>query len=83
MRKIELKLDSRNRICLTKLSDHLPSRFVAYEQKGRIILEPLVEIPASEAWIFEPQNRKLLEEVKKGLEQKGTIDRGSFKKHLK
>ena len=83
MKKIQLKLDSRNRVCLTKLAAQLPSQFIAYEEKGKIILEPLVEIPASEAWLFQPENRKILEEVKKGLAQKGKIKRGSFKKYLK
>ena len=54
-----------------------------YEKNGKIILEPTVQIPASEAWLFQPENRKILEEVKKGLDQEGTVKRGSFKKYLK
>lgn len=83
MRKIRLQLDSRNRVCLTKVSKHLPALFSAYEKDGKIVLEPLVEIPAREAWLFKPENKKILKEVTKGLQQKGTIKRGSFKKHLK
>lgn len=83
MKKIQLKLDSRNRICLTKISNDLPEHFIAYKEDDRIILEPLATIPAREAWIFKPENRKILEEVKQGLQEKGTIKLGSFKKHLK
>jgi len=83
MKKIQLRVDSRNRICLTKVSKQLPSLFSAHEEDGKIILEPMVKIPAKEAWIFKPENRKILEEVKKGLSQKGTIKRGSFKKYVK
>jgi len=83
MKKTTVKVDSRNRICLTKLSKKLPSSFSAYIEKGRIILEPLVEVPVEEAWLFAPENKKILERVKRGLKQKGTIDRGSFSKYLK
>jgi len=83
MKKIRLQLDARNRVTLTKISKQLPSTFVAYEEDGKIILEPMVEVPASEAWLFSPENKKILQEVTKGLQQKGTISRGSFKKYLK
>ncbi len=73
MKKISLQIDSRNRICLTKISKNLPTRFSAYEEDGKIILEPLAEIPAHEAWLFKPENRQILDEVKKGLQQKGSI----------
>ncbi len=75
MKKIHVRVDSRSRISLTKVSKNLPSSFYAYESNGKIILEPLAEIPMEEAWIFEPKNRHILEEVKEGLTQKGTIKR--------
>ena len=83
MKKTTIKVDSRNRICLTKLSKNLPTSFYAYTEKGKIILEPLMEVPADEAWLFAPENKEILERVKKGLKQKGVIDRGSFSKYLK
>ncbi len=46
-------------------------------------IQPLATIPAREAWLFQPENREILEEVKKGLREKGTIKLGSFKKYLK
>jgi hypothetical protein len=82
METIKLTVDSRKRISLTKL---LPggkiSSVRAYKEDERIILEPMVEIPAREAWLYE--NRPSLEKVKKGLSQKGTIKRGSFAKYAK
>jgi hypothetical protein len=53
----------------------------AYKEDDRIILEPMVEIPAREVWLYE--NKAALEKVKKGLSQKGTIKRGSFAKYSK
>ena len=82
MEVIKLTIDSRKRISLTKL---LPggkiSSVRAYRDEDRIILEPMVEIPAREAWLYE--NRDALDKVKKGLSEKGTIKRGSFAKYAK
>jgi len=83
MKKKYVRVDSRNRVSLTKISRNLPSSFYAYEFEGKIILEPLAEVPMEEAWIFEPKNRAILEEVKEGLKQKGTVKRGSFAKYAK
>ena len=82
METIKLTIDSRKRISLTKL---LPagkiSSVKAYKEEDRIILEPMVEIPAREVWLYE--NKAALEKVKKGLLQKGTTKRGSFAKYSK
>ena len=82
METIKLTVDSRKRISLTKL---LPRKKVssvrAYKENDRIILEPMVEIPAREVWLYE--NKAALEKVKKGLSQRGTIKRGSFAKYTK
>jgi hypothetical protein len=82
MEMIKLTVDSRKRISLTKL---LPtgkiSSVKAYKEEDKIILEPMVEIPAREVWLFE--NKSGLEKVRKGLSQKGTIKRGSFAKYAK
>ncbi|MEW6417998.1 MAG: hypothetical protein AB1480_07740 [Nitrospirota bacterium] len=82
METIKLTVDSRKRISLTKL---LPagkiSSVKAYKEDNRIILEPMVEIPAREVWLYE--NKAAIEKVKKGLSQKGTIKRGSFAKYSK
>jgi hypothetical protein len=82
METIKLTVDSKKRISLTKL---LPtgriSSVKAYKEDDRIILEPMVEIPAREVWLYE--NKVASEKVKKGLSQKGTIKRGSFAKYAK
>ncbi len=82
MEKIKLTVDSRKRISLTKL---LPSGNIssvkAYKEDDKIILQPMVEIPAREVWLYE--DRAALERVKKGLSQKGMIKRGSFAKYAK
>ena len=80
MEAIELSVDSKKRISLTKL---LPegkiSSVRAYKENDKIVLEPMIEIPAHEVWLY--QNKDGLEKVKKGLSQKGTIKRASFAKY--
>lgn len=82
MEAIKLTVDSRKRISLTKF---FPNRKIssvkAYKENDRIILEPMVEIPAREVWLYE--NEVALKKVKTGLSQKGTIKRGSFAKFTK
>ncbi|MBS3907979.1 MAG: hypothetical protein KGZ49_13185 [Syntrophaceae bacterium] len=82
MGAINLTVDSRNRISLTKLfPDKKVSSVRAYKENEKIILEPMVEIPAREVWLYE--NETALKKVKTGLSQKGTIKRGSFARHAK
>ena len=82
MEAIKLTVDSRNTISLTKL---LPegkiSSVRAYREDEKIILEPMVEVPAREAWLYE--NREALRKIRAGLSQKGTLKRGSFAKYPK
>ena len=82
MEAIKLVVDSRKRISLTRL---LPegkiSSVRAYREEDRIILEPMIEIPAREAWLY--ADKVALEKVRKGLSQKGTVKRGSFAKYTK
>jgi hypothetical protein len=80
MKTVNLSVDSRKRISLNKLLPDLPVSSVrAYLQDDKIILEPMVEIPAREAWLY--QNEKALNKVKTGLSENGTINRGSFAKY--
>ena len=82
METINLTIDSRNRISLTKLiPDRKISSVRAYRENDKIILEPMVEIPAREVWLYE--NEAALKKVKKGLSQKGTVKRSSFAKYAK
>ncbi len=77
MKAVNLSVDSRKRISLSKLLPELPVSSVrAYLDDGKIILEPMVEIPAREVWLY--QNEKALARVRKGLSEEGTIQRDSF-----
>lgn len=66
---INLPLDSRNRICLTQfLPKYLEiSSYKACLEGERIILEPMSEVPAHEAWLY--SNPKALASVLKGIKQ--------------
>ena len=82
MHALTLTVDSRNRICLSRLfPEEEISSVKAYRKNDKIVLEPLVEIPASEVWLY--KNKEALKKVKKGLTQKGTIAKGSFAKYAK
>lgn len=77
-----LRPDSKGRITLGSLAGGA-SCFKAYrDNKGRIILEPLVEVPAVEAWLW--KNPVAMKAVQKGLKDSAEgklIDRGSFAKY--
>ncbi len=80
---VYLKVDSRNRISLTKVSNDLSKLYKARLDKNKIILEPVSEVPENEAWLFLPENKEILAQIKKSLTQKATIDFDTFKKTLK
>lgn len=83
--EIRLTLDGRNRISLSKfLTNSNVSSFKAYTEDNKIILEPMVEIPARELWLHE--NTEALKAVKEGLQQskEGKIrKRKSYAKNAK
>ena len=82
MDTINLNIDSKNRISLTKLLPPGNIRSVRAHTEGhRIILEPMTEVPVDEAWLFE--NKGSLKKVLNGFSQKGSINRGSFAKYAK
>ena len=82
MKAINLSVDSKKRISLTKLlSAENVSSVRAYVEDDKIILEPMVEIPVREAWLY--QNKPALKKVRTGLSQRGTVKRESFAKYLK
>ena len=79
-----LRPDSKGRITLGKLADGVSSYRARKQADGKIILEPFVEIPAEERWLWE--NKEALKSVMKGIEdaRKGRlVSLGSFKKYLK
>jgi hypothetical protein len=65
----DVRPDSRKRIALGRALDDLgDASFNVYrDSEGRIILDPQVSIPASEAWLF--RNKKALDSIRRGLEE--------------
>lgn len=75
--------DAKGRITLGSLAQGISSYIVTKDKYNRIILEPRVEIPANEKWLF--SNKTALSKVKKGLEDSAagrTRSRGSFAKFV-
>lgn len=73
--------DAKGRVTLGPLAQGISSYIVTKDKYNRIILEPRVEIPANEKWLF--NNKTALNQVKKGLEDSAagrTKSRGSFAK---
>ena len=78
-----IKPDVKGRICLGKLAEGVSSFTVQVDKHHRIILEPQVEIPAREKWLFD--NKAALKSVKQGIEDAKTgklHDLGSFAQYL-
>ncbi len=70
----EARVDSKNRVALGKVLSLSVSSYRIYRNRvGQIILDPMVTIPAYEAWLF--KNKKAMEHVQAGLEdlRKGRI----------
>jgi hypothetical protein len=74
--ELRLTLDARKRISLAKLLPNYDvSSFRAYTEGGKIILEPMSEIPAHELWLY--KNPKAYQSVQRGLDQ---AEKGKVKK---
>ena len=78
-----LILDSKKRVTLGKLLQFEDTQSVQATVKtnGDIVLKPMTSIPTRELWLY--KNKKAFNSVKRGLSQKGTVDRGSFAKYAK
>jgi hypothetical protein len=82
MNPISLSIDSKKRVSLTKLLPAGNIRSVrAYTEGHRIVLEPMMEVPVKEVWLFE--NKDSLKKVLTGLSETGSVKRGSFAKYAK
>jgi len=77
-----LRLDSKGRITLGALAKDVVSFRVVVDRDHRIILEPMVEIPAREKWLFD--NKMALHQVKAGIEDAaaGKVTKRDFSKYL-
>ncbi len=70
----EAKVDSKNRVALGKVLGLSVSSYRIYRNKvGQIILDPMVTVPAYEAWLF--KNKDAMKRVQTGLEdlRKGRV----------
>lgn len=73
--------DSKGRITLGHLAKGISGFKVTIENDHKLILEPYVEIPANERWLFD--NKKALTTLKKGLDDAASgrlTHKGSFAK---
>lgn len=71
MKKLDkVNIDAKQRICLgrvlSKEEREAFSSFHIYREKNKIILEPLVEVPAKSHWIY--KNPKAMSSLQRGLE---------------
>lgn len=83
---IYVKIDSRNRLTIPKQIFHkkggMAYLYKIHEKNGKIILEPVQEIPKEERWLLDPKNKALVDELKRALQQKAdrTIDLDALEK---
>ena len=73
-------VDDRHRITLGELLKDTRRVRIYRNTRGELLLQPVVEVPAAEAWLF--QNQEALTAVKQGLEDaaKGRISRVNLDK---
>ncbi len=60
-------IDERQRVALGDLIKGIKRVQIFKNDAGELLIRPLVEIPASEAWLY--KNKKALASVHKGLEE--------------
>jgi predicted transcriptional regulator len=80
----QVRPDSKGRVTLSKLTEGVSSFNVSRDTEGRILLEPMVEIPAREKWLFD--NPEALANVRRGLADAKAgrlVSRPSFDKYTK
>ena len=77
-----LRPDAKGRITLGSLAKDATGFSVSIDKQHRIILEPLVEIPAREKWLFE--NKATLNQVRKGIQDaaEGKVTKKDFSHFL-
>ncbi len=81
-KSVQLRPDSKGRIALGRFAEGVSSFCVTEQSNGAVLLEPMVEIPAREKWLF--GNKTAFASVKRGLidSAKGEVKaRGSFAKY--
>lgn len=66
----DVRPDAKRRVTLGKALDSYPPevQFAVYRtEEGQLILDPMIPVPAREAWLF--ANPKALAAVRRGLEE--------------
>lgn len=73
-------IDERQRICVGDLMKGFDRVQVYQNGNGEVLLRPMVEIPASEAWLF--RNKEALTSVRQGLKDaaEGKVSKLNLKK---
>lgn len=89
MRKhtVSVNMDAKQRICLTRVlskeeRDNF-NTFRIYRDGGKIVLEPVIEIPQQDHWIY--KDPKALASLMRGIKdaEEGRLhDLGSFAKYV-
>ena len=76
-------MDNKQRVCLTRVLSKKErdsfSSFRIYRQEGKIVLEPVAQVPEKDHWIY--KDRKALASLMKGIKdaEEGRLhDLGSF-----
>jgi hypothetical protein len=67
----KIQMDAKYRICIGSFlskeeREQLSSFHISRQKDGKIVLDPMVEIPAREHWIY--KNPKALASLKRGIE---------------
>ncbi len=62
----EVRIDAKHRITLGKVGGPITSFKIYRNAHGQMLLDPMVTIPAHEAWLF--KNKRATQLVQKGLE---------------
>ena len=81
---LTVRPDAKGRVTLGALAKGVSSYRISAEADGRLILEPYVEIPARERWVYD--NPQVLASLERGIADAaaGRVkSRGSFSKYLK
>ena len=74
--------DSKGRVTLGHISDGISGFKMSIDKEHRVILEPMVEIPVREQWLF--NNMPALCQLKQGLQDvaEGKLTKQDFSQYL-
>ena len=85
---LSVSMDTKQRVCLTRLLTKEErenfSSFRIYRDGGKIVLEPVIEVPEKDHWIY--KDPKALASLMKGIKdaEEGNLhDLGSFAQYAK